>query len=181
MVTFSYHSILFQKMEMSSHWEETYFAKKIVRLSFLFEKGFRFQNEKKYLPASPKLSLLLPSHTQKMFEAAVAATDCFGGRLLVPARGEVRCSDCFGVLHVGREGSNPWIALGRCALVAPGEIGGGGWHSDASACAVRSRLALAAGGLPRAVWRQAGADRAGAGCTHSPPTASRRRWRCASG
>jgi len=43
LVPFSYHSVLFQKMEMSSPGEETYFAKKIVSLSFLFEKGFRFQ------------------------------------------------------------------------------------------------------------------------------------------
>ena len=45
--------ILFQKMKMSSTGEETYLAKKIVRLSFLFKKGFRFQKETKYPPASP--------------------------------------------------------------------------------------------------------------------------------
>jgi len=46
-------------MEMSSPGEETYFAKKIVHLSFLFEKRFGF-HKKKNPYASPKLSLLHP-------------------------------------------------------------------------------------------------------------------------
>ncbi len=53
-----------------------------------------------------------------------------------------------GALHVRQEGSDPWITLGamcaRCiggaACSRPrGSSGGGGWRSDASACAVCSQ------------------------------------------
>ena len=142
-------------MEMSSHGEETYLAKKIVRLSFLFEKGFQFQKKKKSPPALPKLSL---RHPIPRIASGVGCWCRQGGRC------DVRIVS--GALHIRREGSDPWIALGalracgprwnlggmalwrvdlrcalagggasglgrwrvgsRCALTAPGEVGGGG-------------------------------------------------------
>ncbi len=73
---FSYHSILFQKMEMSSPGEDTFFAKKIVHLSFLpflFQEMQKIINPvfQKYPPALTKI-LSPPSHpTHKK---------CFGWR-----------------------------------------------------------------------------------------------------
>jgi len=123
LVPFSYHLILFQKMKMSSPGEEMYFAKKVVHLSFLFEKGFRFHKKKNIPPLRHCLYLLHPiPHTKNvlggggsngLLRGSAAGASEGGGAMLGLFRG--RCTS-------GGRGATPGLHWGRCTLAAPGEI-----------------------------------------------------------
>ena len=126
-------------MEMSSHWEETYFAKKNSAPLILVRESILISEEKKYPPALPKLSLRHPiSHTKNvsggggsngLLRGLAAGAGEGGGAMLGLFWG--RCI-------LGGRGATPGLRWGRCALVAPGEIWGGGG-------ALTRRLALCAG------------------------------------